>query len=149
MVEASDLTEAEREAIHEVEAGIEWIHRAHGALVEFHHSVGHGMDHYDAAAEALAEGHSDLAERFESDVLPAGLTEEGHLSYQLVAEFEGGFLATVEDATEATRAELVDGERYVVEAARHAGEGVVGKASSAAGGSGPDGSSGDDGGDGS
>ena len=147
MVEASDLTEAEREAIHEVEAGTEWIHRAHGALVEFHHAIGHGMDHYDAAAEALAEGHPDLAERFESAVLPAGLTEEGHLSYQLVAEFEERFLATVEGAVESTRAELADGERYVVEADRHAEEGLVGKASSAAGGSGPDGSSGDDGGE--
>lgn len=134
MVEAADLTEAEREAIHEVEAGTEWIHRAHGLLVEFHHAVGHAMDHYQDAREALGGEHPELADRFDSEVLPAGLTEEGHLSYQLVAEFEEGFLATVEGATDAAREELVSGERYVVEAARHAEEGVVGKRSSTDGG---------------
>ena len=134
MVEAADLTEAEREAIHEVEGGAEWIHRAHGLLVEFHHAVGHAMDHYDDAAEALSAEHPALADRLDAEVLPAGLTEEGHLSYQLVSEFEEGFLATVEGATDAAREEIVDGERYVVEAARHAEEGVVGKESSAAGG---------------
>jgi len=127
MVEAADLTEAEREAISEVEDGAEWIHRAHGHLVEFHHAVGHAMDHFDDAEAALAEEHDGLAERLESEVLPAGLTEDGHLSYQLVAEFEEGFLATVEDVTDAAREELVDGERYVVESERHAAAGVVGK----------------------
>ena len=145
MVEAADLTEAEREAIHEVEGGAEWIHRAHGLLVEFHHAVGHAMDHFDDAEAALEAEHPDLADRFDSDVLPAGLTEEGHLSYQLVAEFEEEFLSTVEDATDAAREELVDGERYVVEAARHAEAGVVGKESRAAGGgSGAEGSDGSD-----
>ena len=147
MVEAADLTEAEREAIHGVEGGAEWIHRAHGLLVEFHHAVGHAMDHYDDAADALEAEHPELANRFDSEVLPAGLTEEGHLSYQLVAEFEEGFLATVEDANGAAREALVDGERYVVEAARHAEEGVVGKQSSAAGGGEASGPS-NDGGDG-
>lgn len=124
MVEAADLTEAEREAVHEVEAGTEWIRRAHGLLVQFHHAVGHAMDHYGDARHALAEEHPELATLFESEVLPAGVTEEGHLSYQLVAEFEEDFLAAVEDATDETREELVSGERYVVEAARHAEAGT-------------------------
>lgn len=123
MVEVSDLTEAERSAIHDVEAGTEWIHRAHGLLIQFHHAVGHAMEHYEDAAEALAAEHPDLAARYESDVLPAGVTREGHLSYQLVAEFEAGFLAAIESAAEEARAELVDGERYVVEQATHAGMG--------------------------
>lgn len=127
MVEAADLTDQEREALHGVERGTEWMHRAHGLLVAFHHAVGSAMDDYDAAAGALAADHPDLAARFESDVLPGGLTEEGHLSYQLVAEFEEGLLATVEGAAEEAREELVDGERYVVEGARHEAEGVVGK----------------------
>lgn len=119
MVEAADLTDDEREAIHEVERGTEWIHRAHGLLVEFHHAVGHAMDHYDEAADALADEHPGLAGRLDDEVLPAGLTEDGHLSYRLVGEFEEGFLATVEDVADEARVELVDGERYVVEAARH------------------------------
>lgn len=127
MAEEPDLTDEEREAIHEVERGTEWVRRAHGLLVAFHHAIGTAMDHYDAAEAAMEADHPDLASRFASDVLPAGLTEEGHLSYELVAEFEGGFLASVEDATDAAREELVDGERYVVEAARHEAEGVVGK----------------------
>lgn len=35
----NDLTETEREALHEVELGIERMHRAHGHLVAFHHNV--------------------------------------------------------------------------------------------------------------
>jgi len=120
MVEAPDLTEEEREAVHEVERGAEWIRRAHGNLVEFHHAVGHAMDHFDDAEAALEGAYPDLAERFDEAVLPAGLTDDGKLSYQLVAEFEEGFLATIEDVTDETREELVDGERYVVERARHA-----------------------------
>lgn len=120
MVEAADLTEAEREAIHEVERGTEWLHRAHGLLVGFHHAVGRAMDHFGDAASALAGEHPDLADRVESEVLPAGLTDEGHLSYRLVSQFEAGLLATVEDVADDAREELVDGERYVVEAARHA-----------------------------
>lgn len=119
MVEAADLTESEREAIHEVERGTEWIHQPHGALAEMHHAVGHAMDHYHAAESALADEHPELAGRLDGQVLPAGLTEEGHLSYQLVAEFEEGFLATIEAVTDEVREELVDGERYVVEAERH------------------------------
>ena len=141
MVEPADLTEAEREAIHEVERGAEWIHRAHGLLVEFHHAVGHAMDHFESAAAALEADHPDLAARFEEEVLPAGLTEEDHLSYQLLAEFEEGFLDTVEAATGAAREELVDGERYVVEAARHEAEGVVGKGGKSGTATGGDGSS--------
>lgn len=127
MVEAADLSDAECEAIHEVERGTEWIHRAHGLLVAFHHAVGHAMDHFEAAEDALAEEHADLAARLDEEVLPAGLTDDGYLSYQLVSEFETDFLATVEDVTEEARDELVDGERYVVEAARHETAGVTGK----------------------
>ena len=85
------------------------------------------MDHYDGAAEALADEHPDLAARLDEEVLPAGLTDDGHLSYQLVGEFEEGFFATIDDVADEAREELVDGERYVVEAARHEAEGVVGK----------------------
>ena len=123
MVEAADLTESEREAIRAVESGEEWIDRAHGLLVEFHHAVGHAMDHFDDAEAALAGEHPELADRFDSEVLPAGLTEEGHLSYQLVAEFEEGLLATAEDATDEAAETIVDGERYVIEDARHGDRG--------------------------
>jgi hypothetical protein len=123
MVDAAELTDDEREAIHEIERGTEWIHRAHGDLVELHHAVGRAMEHYEAAADALADEHDGLADRLEAEVLPAGLTEAGHLSYELVREFEGSFLAGVEAVHDDAVDELADGERYVVEAARHADAG--------------------------
>ena len=123
MVDADERSEAEREALHEIERGTEWIHRAHGALIECHHAVGRAMEHDEAAADALDDDHAALAARLDEDVLPAGPTEEGHLSYQLVREFEERFLATVEAVHDEAVDELADGERYVVEAARHGDRG--------------------------
>jgi len=36
-------TETELAAVRRVELGTEWLHRAHGALVTFHHGIGHAM----------------------------------------------------------------------------------------------------------
>ncbi|WP_227376316.1 hypothetical protein [Haladaptatus halobius] len=58
-----EISETEREALHEVELGIERLHRAHGHLVAFHHSTGRAMNHLAAAEDLLHEcDHHDLAE---------------------------------------------------------------------------------------
>ena len=54
---ADTLTETEREALHEVELGVENLHRAHGHLVSFHHSTGRAMDHLAVAEEVAATGN--------------------------------------------------------------------------------------------
>lgn len=69
----------------------------------FHHAVGRGMSHADAAAENLRAGHPDLADAPDEDVRPAGVTADGTFTYEVVAEFESGVLPAVEVVLERYR----------------------------------------------
>ncbi|QSX01035.1 hypothetical protein [Haloterrigena alkaliphila] len=115
-----DATEDERVALEEIERGLEEFRRAHGALVEFHHAVGSGIEHFDEAEERLNED-DDLSERLRAEILPAGVTDDGKLTYQLVAEFEEGLLADVESIGDDALAALADGRRYPIERAERDG----------------------------
>lgn len=110
-----DLTSVEAVSLEDVERALEEFRRAHGALVEFHHAVGRAMEHFEAASEELPEEHAALADRIEDEILSAGVTADGKLTYQLVAEFEDGILPTVEDVVARALEELADGERYPIE----------------------------------
>jgi hypothetical protein len=110
-----ELTADERAAIEEIEGVLESFHRAHGALVEFHHMVGRGMDHFDEAEGRLRSEHDDLADELREEVLPAGVTDDGKLTYELVAEFEEGMLTEVESIVESALDDLADGQRYSIE----------------------------------
>ena len=114
-----ELTDDERAALEDVERGLESFHRAHGALVEFHHRIGRGIDHFDDAEDRLADENDDLADRLREDVVSAGVTEDGKLTYELVAEFETGLLADVESIGETVRDDVGDGRRYPIERAAH------------------------------
>ncbi|WP_227355619.1 hypothetical protein [Haladaptatus salinisoli] len=111
----AELSDDERAAVEEVERALETFHRAHGALIEFHHSVGRAMEHVDEAESRLRGDHDELADRLEEEILPAGVTADGKLTYQLVAEFEDGLLAEVESVADSTLEELADGGRYPIE----------------------------------
>lgn len=110
-----DLTSTEASALQEVERGLEEFRRAHGALVEYHHAVGRGIEHFEAAGEDLPAEHVTLADRIEEEILPAGVTADGKLTYQVVAEFEDGILPTVEALSADVFETLADGERYPIE----------------------------------
>lgn len=114
-----EMTDDEREAIEAVERGLEEFHRAHGALVEFHHAVGRAIEHFDEAETRLQDDHVEIAERIRDDVLPAGVTDDDKLTYELVEEFETGLLAEGESVANASLAELADGRRYPIERAEH------------------------------
>lgn len=114
-----EMTADERAAVEAVERGLEEFHRAHGALVEFHHAVGRAMEHFDEAEDRLRDDHADIADRISEDVLPAGVTADGKLTYEVVAEFENGLLAEGESVADASLAELADGRRYPIERADH------------------------------
>ena len=112
-------TETEREALHRVTLGREWLRRAHGELLAFHHSVGHGMDHFAAAERLLRDaGHTDLADRIRDEYLPTGVVDEDRWSYDVVEDFEDGVLADVEAFESVARERLADGQRHVAERAQ-------------------------------
>ncbi len=113
---AAALTDREREALHQVELGLEWLHRAHGHLVEFHHNTGHAMDHLADAETMLREcGYDDLADALRDQYLPRGVIDEDRWSYDVVECFQEGFLAEIKDFETETREAVADGQRHVAE----------------------------------
>jgi len=111
----TELEEGEIDALHEVEVGTEWLQRAHGHLLAFHHAVGHGMDHFEAAERVLrGEGHDELADELRDDLLPLGVLD-GTWSYGVVEAYQEGLLPATLDYEERLREELADGERHVAE----------------------------------
>jgi hypothetical protein len=111
-----DLTEAEREALHSVELAVEWLHRAHGDLVGFHHKTGHAMDHLADAEGLLRDaGHDDLADAVRDEYLPRGVIDNDRWSYDVIETFQEGFLADLTDFEKRARDEVADGQRHVNE----------------------------------
>ncbi|ELZ20152.1 hypothetical protein C477_07031 [Haloterrigena salina JCM 13891] len=49
-----ELSDVEADALHELQLGIEYVHRAYGTLLEFHHELGHAMDRMGDAEDASA-----------------------------------------------------------------------------------------------
>lgn len=114
-----EMTDDERAAVETVERGLEEFHRAHGALLAFHHAVGRAMEHFDEAEDRLRDDHLPIAERIREDILPAGVTGDDKLTYEVVDEFENGLLAEVDSVADASLSELADGRRYPIERAEH------------------------------
>jgi hypothetical protein len=115
-----ELTETERTAIHRVELGLEWLHRAHGALVAFHHKTGHAMDHLAAAEELFREtGHDELADRLRDELLPRGVVPRddgpGRWTYELLEAFEEDLYADARTFEAAARGTVTDGRRHAAE----------------------------------
>jgi len=113
---ASDLDQKEIDAIHEVELGVEWLTRAHGALLEFHHGTGHAMEHLAAAESLFRErGHEALADDIKHRFLPRGVIDQDRWSYDVLETFEDGMLADVDAFEERARREVTGGRRHVAE----------------------------------
>lgn len=115
-VPATGLGDAECEALHSVELGVEWLHRAHGDLVEFHHKTGHAMDHLaEAESQLRACGHTDLADALRDECLPRGVIDEDRWSYDVLESYQEGFLADLTAFEERAREAVADGRRHVAE----------------------------------
>jgi hypothetical protein len=113
---AAGLSEAECAALHSLELGVEWLHRAHGNLVEFHHDTGHAMDHLaEAEAQLRACGHTDLADALREECLPRGVIDEDRWSYDVLESYQQGFLADLTAFEERARETVADGRRHVAE----------------------------------
>ncbi|WP_339105778.1 hypothetical protein [Haloterrigena salinisoli] len=110
-----ELSDAEEDALHELQLGIEHVHRAYGTLLEFHHDLGHAMDRMSDAEEALREaGHEEWADALRDDHLPAGAVSD-QWTFELVEEFSAEFLEEVDAFETEVRDELADGIDHVTE----------------------------------
>lgn len=110
-----ERSEAEREALHAMQLGIEHIYRGYAELLAFHHRIGHAMEKFDDAREALRmAGHDDLADELRDEHLPAGAVGDDW-TYELVEAFEADMLDSLTDFESRVRTDLVDGKRHVSE----------------------------------
>ena len=110
-----ELSDAERAALHECQVAIEYVHRAYGNLLTFHHNLGHAMDRMADAEEYLREtGHEEWADQLGNEHLPAGAIGD-RWTYELVTEFEDDFLEAVTSFESDVREDLADGLDHVTE----------------------------------
>jgi hypothetical protein len=112
----AEITGTEREALHELELGIEWLHRAHGSLVAFHHNTGHAMEHVATAEQAFREsGHEQLADAIRDEYLPRGVIDDDRWSYDVLESFQHEFLSDVTTFEARARSAVAGGRRHVTE----------------------------------
>jgi len=113
----SELSDTEIEALHRLQLGVEHVYRGYGALLSCHHSIGHGMDHFEAARELLAEaGHEDHAGALRDEIIPAGFVGD-MWTYELVDAARTGFVGDVSEFEQAVRTDLAGGQNHVSERA--------------------------------
>jgi hypothetical protein len=114
-IEPPETTETERAALHELQLGGEHVKRAYGHLLAFHHQIGRAMDRYAAAEPLLREaGYDDLADEIRDRHLPAGVVGD-RWSYELVEDFEAGFLEGTNGFERRVRDRLAEGVSHVAE----------------------------------
>ncbi|GAB3023264.1 hypothetical protein [Natronobiforma cellulositropha] len=112
-----ELSDEERAALHECQLAIEYVHRAYGDFLRFHHQVGHAMDRFATAEGYLREaGRGAYADALRDDLLPAGAVDD-RWTYELVEAFADGFYTDATGFEAALRAELADGVEHVTERA--------------------------------
>lgn len=110
-----ELSEAELEALHDLQLGIEHVHRAYGTLLAFHHQLGHAMDRMGEAEGQLRDaGHDSWADELRDQHLPAGAVSD-QWTFELVEEFSEVFLEEVDRFEGEVRDELADGLDHVTE----------------------------------
>ncbi|MGM0591395.1 MAG: hypothetical protein ACQETI_07165 [Halobacteriota archaeon] len=110
-----DLTTTEKDALHDLQLGIEHLYCAYGQLLDFHHKVGHAMDRFADAEERLREaGHGSAADELRDVHLPASAV--GDLwTYEMVEEFRSGLLTDATDFEHRVRSDLANGVGHVTE----------------------------------
>ena len=119
---ADELSDSELAALHEVELGIEHLHRAHGHLVAFHHSTGRAMNHLAEAENRLRNAdYEELANVIRDEYLPQGVLEgratdeQGRWSYDVLETYEDVFLTDIVDFGEEVTDTIADGVRHAHE----------------------------------
>lgn len=115
MDDEGEPSDAELDVLHECQLAVEYLYRAYGNLLAFHHGVGHAMDRFAVAERRLrAMGYDSLADELRDEHLPAGAVGEAW-SYELVEAFESGMLTTVAAFERDLREELADGTPHLHE----------------------------------
>ncbi|APX98043.1 hypothetical protein [Natronorubrum daqingense] len=110
-----ELSDSEAATLHDLQLSIEYVYRAYGSLLEFHHQLGHAMDRMSDAEDDLRDaGHEEWANELRDEHLPAGAISD-QWTFELVEEFSTEFLEEVDAFESNVRDELADGIDHVTE----------------------------------
>lgn len=103
-------------ALGKLSEALEVVEHARGNLYAFHRLTGTADLALDEAVEALRDaGHTELADRVETDVLGRNVVE-GRWTFQIVEDYDDGYYATFKQIEAEARASLVEGKRHLFEA---------------------------------
>lgn len=103
------------EATGKLSEGLEYIHRARGALYEAHQLIGRADFLFEDSADLLRKaGHDELADFVATDVVGRNVLP-GRWTFQVMEEFDETYYAAVVAAEARVRDQLMAGRRHVYE----------------------------------
>jgi hypothetical protein len=104
------------EGLGKLTEALERVERARGHLFEFHQLIG-GADAKldDVVAKFRAAGHTELADRVETELIGMNVLP-GRWTFQVLEEFDGGYYAKFRELESTARDELAGGRRHIFEA---------------------------------
>src|SRR4051812_39315769 len=104
------------EAAGNMTEALETLERARGRLYSFHQLVGEADFKLDEAVEGIrAAGAPELADRIEHELVGRNVVPD-RWTFQLIQEFDDGYLGAFREHERAVRDALVGGERHLHEA---------------------------------
>ncbi len=110
------VSDATIEALDTLTRALETIEVARGHLLEFHRLTGTGDGQLRHAVDQLrSEGHADLAERLEIDLVGRNVLE-GRWTFQVIEEYDDTYISVWRDMERQAREQLVGGRRHLLEA---------------------------------
>ena len=110
------LDDATVEALGKLSEALEVVENARGYLYGFHRLTGKADLDLGEAAELLRKaGHSDLADRIETELVGRNVIE-GRWTFQIVEDYDDGYYAAFKELERLARDELAAGRRHLFEA---------------------------------
>lgn len=110
------LDDATVEALGKLSEALEVVEHARGNLYGFHRLTGKADLNLGEAAELLRKaGHSDLADRIETELVGRNVIE-GRWTFQIVEDYDDGYYAAFKELERVARDELAAGRRHLFEA---------------------------------
>lgn len=122
------IDDATIEALGTLSEALEIVERARGRLYDFHQlSGGADLKLGEAVQQLRTAGHSDLADRVESDLVGRNVIP-GRWTFQLVEEYDDGYWSVFRSYERTARDELGAGRRHLFEARMKERERSAGRA---------------------
>jgi len=109
-------SDATVEAVGKLSEALEMLEDARGDLYSFHRKIGRtDLTLGDACDKLRAAGHAEEADRIETELVGRNVLQ-GRWTFQIVEEFDDGYVTAFREHERRVRDELMEGRRHVFEA---------------------------------